>query len=441
MNTIKTVLTNTFMLAVVIVIIFTGCKKNDATNTGQTTQQNGNNNKVPVITLPDTTMFAGVTIADSNKIAIYALSATNGSVITRYTYPRDAQSTWFMPFAGNGFLYDVESDKINAINMNTGVIQWTDSVKNNSTTILHNDVFYGVSNANTTSAYVYAIDATKQSNNLLWKYQLNTTTYYPAYLNYYNGAIYLSNASNNSTSGNLLVLDAKAGTLKWSSNKSCTLSSLTNGLIISGSAFLDPATGNQIGQVPASALVPNSYQIIPSVVYANNSMFFTTLNMSPSYSMESLEINAYDRATGASKWSINGGSNYQSLSVDSIKTILQAWNNQPFIQIVNGTTPTAHSGLVSSISYGVLDSNTGQLKWSILIGSDYQNQFIIVNNTLYAYVTMSALNGYSYVPSGGGAVAVDMYSGKQKWVYQTTLGNSFNICVFAAGKGYSPYIQ
>src|ERR1700742_4238587 len=166
METKKLLPVTLIIIAVSAIIIIAGCKK----------QQNSKNK--PPIVLPDSTLIVST---DSliingngffNKTIIYLLDAANGSLLTTYSYPPDAQSEWCIPLVGNGLLYAVENYKINAININTGAILWIDYINNDLTAlpILHNDAFYGLY-YDSGSEYVYALDATKQSNTFLWKYQ------------------------------------------------------------------------------------------------------------------------------------------------------------------------------------------------------------------------------------------------------------------------------
>lgn len=423
MKTKQPLIMATLMVVASITIIAAGCKKSN--NVSGNKQQN--TKTTPFISLPDSVMFVGTGTIDST--VIYLLNASTGSLVTRYSYPHNTQSTWCVPLIGNGFLYNVENNKINALNMNTGAVIWTDSIKSYSSSpvILHNDTFYGVyATGPSPGSVVYSLDATKQSNTFLWQYQLNSG--YKS-INYYNGIIYIA-------ASNLIALDAKTGALKWTLNSPYSLSSLNNGIIISGNTFIDATTGVQIGTVSPSVIVSNNTQTT-SIVYATKSLFFTRVTqfMTP---YTNSQLNAYDAVTGSLKWSVNGGSG--NPGGDTLKTVDQIWNNQPIIK----TAVSIHAGiygLATSFIYSGSDINTGQLTWSYAAG--FGGQAFTVNNTQYSYGTFT-LNLAAGQPANSIIVAADLYTGKQKWTNSNLYvanGGSVAVCLLAAGKGYSVYIQ
>ena len=115
---------STPLIAVIsLITIFTSCKKD--------------NPKTPeVIQLPETAMF--VSTYDSNSGAtIYLLNGATGSLTTKYNYPAQANINWTYAVAGNGFLYSLDNNKINAIDMTTGAVVWTDAVDNANVPVLH----------------------------------------------------------------------------------------------------------------------------------------------------------------------------------------------------------------------------------------------------------------------------------------------------------------
>jgi hypothetical protein len=408
METKKPLLITLIIVAVSVIIIVAGCKKNND-------PQKGNHKKS--IVLPDSTMFVSKDTLNSNSFfyttTIYLLDAANGSSVATYSYPPDAKSLWCIPLVGNGFLYSAESDKINAININTGAVLWTDSVNNDALPILHNDTFYGVYlNTNTGVTYAYALDATKQSNTFLWKYQEPSDGFFDYSVNYYNGIIYISKFTN------LTALDAKTGTVKWMINgSSYSVSSINNGIILAGYTIIDAASGGQIATVPTS-LGP-AY----SIFYASQNLFFT-------YSRTSqLNINAYNITTDALQWTVNEGA-INDTTKSFVK--MQIWNNQFIAETQNTVYAYNYRGsmytLYSGYSLNAWDISTGQQKWNNV--SNVVSDFLIVNNTLYAEPI----------------AAFDLYSGKKKWSWSNLYINNYdgsvsNMCIFTSGKAYSSHIQ
>ena len=421
------------MVAASIIMTAAGCKKNNNVpgNTPQTTKTTPVIS-LPFISLPDSVMFVGTA---TDTTVIYLLNAATGSLVTKYKYPNNTQS-WCVPLAGNGFLYDVENNKINALNMNTGAVMWTDSIKSYSSSpaILHNDTFYGVYATGQNSGYVaYALDATRQSNTFLWQYQLGSNytaiNYNTANISYYNGIIYIPGS-------NLIALDAKTGAVKWTLNSPYSLSALNSGIIISGNTFIDAGTGNQVGSASPSVIVSNTAQTT-SIIYATTSLFVTKVTqfMTP---YTTSQLNAYDVATSALKWSTNGGST--TPNYDTVKTVDQIWTNQPIIKTTFSSSAGKY-GDVGSFGYSALDINTGQQKWSYAVG--FGGQDFTVSNTLYSYGTFT-LNLAAGAPASSSIVAADLYTGKPKWTNGNLYvadGGSIAVCVLAAGKGYSVYIQ
>jgi len=430
----------------ILCIALSGCKKsNDLSNKPQ---QKGNT--TPVITLPDSAMFVGTT--DSNKTTIYLLDARTGSLVTKYNYPADALSNWCVPMAGNGFLYDVENDKINAVNMNTGVVLWTDSVKNYSpaSTILHNNTFYGFYSTGTAGAtipsyVVYALDATKKSNTFLWKYQASNLATISISVKYYNGIIYITDY------GYVVALDAKTGALKWTiSNNVYSLSSINNGVIIAGNTILDAATGNQTATVPPSPLIPSVGGNQTSfVIYVSQDLFFVKTDQNPALSgSTSYFLSAIDRLTGANKWTVNSGgyaSGIQAVSGDTSTNIEQVWNNELIVRTLYSEDFGRYGGS-TSMSFGALDINTGLYKSTYNVEGTDINYFI-TNNTMYC----SGDNNYNpYInqfpknPVTNYLYAINLFTGAQKWNNDKLLsgyGGPVYLCVYSSGNGYSPYIQ
>jgi hypothetical protein len=315
------------------------------------------------------------------------------------------------------------------LNMNTGAVMWTDSIKSytSSAPILHNDTFYGLYTPGPNLPYVvYSLDATKQSDKFLWQYQLSSNY---GSISYYNGIVYIS-------ADNLTALDAKTGALRWTLNSPYSLSSLNNGIIITGNTFIDAVTGSPIGTVSSSALVSNTTQTA-NLLYATQSLFFTSITRFAT-PLSTTQISAYDAVTNSLKWNINGGSH--NPSADTVKTIDQIWNNQPIIK-TDASINAGKYGAAHLITFSGLDINTGQLKWSYAAG--YEGQHFIVNNTMFSCGTYT-LSLAAGIPASSSIVAADLRTGKIKWTDNNLYfadGGLISACVFAGGKGYSVNIQ
>ncbi|RYE23743.1 MAG: hypothetical protein EOP45_06540 [Sphingobacteriaceae bacterium] len=238
-----------YLVTLLVLISFAGCKK-DKIQPSVTASNT-------LITLPDSTVFVGGLLGDST--VIYALDGSSGTLVAKYGY-KHTSSNWCLPFAGNNILYAAENNMFKALNIKTGAIMWTDSLKSSFSyrPILHGDTFYGAYANSAGSGYtIYAIDATKQSATFLWQYPLTTlggVDFNNEYIKYFNGLIYIKGSSS------LIALDAKTGILKFTINASCSLSSLSNGIIISGNFLIDAATGTQTLAIPLSQFVSTGNQ-------------------------------------------------------------------------------------------------------------------------------------------------------------------------------------
>ena len=408
------------------IICAAGCKKNNPVNPDKTQKLS--------ITLPDSAMFLGTGSKFGDSTTIYLLNASNGTLAGRFSYPHKKQADSYIPLVGNGLLYVIENTRINALNLNTGAILWSDSVKNATAmhALLHNDTFYGLSSFYLNNMTVFALDATKQSDNFLWQYTLgsnysNTTTT----INYYNGLIYIN------TTGSLTVLDGKTGGVKWSTINSCSVASLKNGVITSGNNILDASTGTITSTIPSSLVVSNTSQTA-SILYASQNVYFTQLTQYV-FPATVTTINAYDAGTNALKWSINGGGTYTGL--DSSKTIDQILNNQPILKAHLGTSGGKY-GFSYINTYSALDMATGSKKWTFSAGLTGQN--FQVGNTLYSCGTYT-LNLAAGQPAASNISAADLTTGKIKWTNNNNLpfaiGGSVAACVSVRGTGYAIDIQ
>ncbi|MBG6233831.1 outer membrane protein assembly factor BamB [Pedobacter sp. CAN_A7] len=430
-------------------IIIAGCKKENPEK---------DNTDTPVFAqLPDSVMFVSTldTITKSNLgTTIYVLNASTGSLITKYHYPYHQNTTWSYPAAGNGFLYSLENKKINAINMNTGEVLWTDTVDNLTVPVLHDDTFYGVYRENNTSYAVYALDAKKPSNDYIWKYKLTRLplTFPPGVDNpplypiikydvrYYNGTIYIT-----ADKIHLVALDAITGVLKWeiSTNNTAlySLAALNKGVIIAGKDVIDAASGTKIWSAsPANVpLVPGTQTVQAEIAYATIELYFVKtyhFNTPESTSF----LSAVDRATGEDVWTINFGGGYSSW--DTVNTVEKVWNNQLIVK--NGIKSSSKYGTNIAENFRLLNIGSGSIKLSFDdIGKGNDLESFIVNNTMYFHKANNNLGPF-YSPPVNYLYAIDLFTGKQKWNNDKLLagysGSVFS-CVFAAGKGFSPFIQ
>lgn len=428
-----------------VMIIIAGCKK-ELPDKGVDTP--------PVFTeMPDSVMF--VTTLDSVTtenlgLTIYALDASTGSLTTKYHYPFDPRTRWCHPAAGNGFLYSLTNNEINALDMNTGEILWTDTVNNYGIPVLHDDTFYGIYQVNNTSYGVYALDATKPSKSFLWKYELTGRPPYPfptnqnqpliPTLKYYNGTLYLPQGTS------LLALDAKMGSLKWelssANNDTFSLAALDHGIIMSGNSAFDAATGAKIWSAsPANVppvYGPQSLQVA-ELVYATKEFYFVkTIHFNTPATTSFLS--EVSRSSGEEKWVISFGEGYTG--ADTINVIQQDWNNH--LVVKNGVKSSSKYGTLVFENFKLLAIGNGSEKLNFddsEQGNDMESYF--VNNTMFFHKISSTL-GPMTIPHINYLYAIDLNTGKQKWNNIKLLaaynGDVYS-CVFAAGKGYSPFIQ
>ncbi|RYE20808.1 MAG: hypothetical protein EOP45_10480 [Sphingobacteriaceae bacterium] len=420
---------NTLIMSMAfVIVIIAGCKKEH-----QKTDP-------PVVTqLPDSVMFLN-TFDSNSGTSIYVLNAITGLLTTKYTYPPEANTTWSYPVAGNGFLYSLQTGKINAINMNTGAVIWTDAISNVSVPVLHDQTFYGVYSENTTSYFVYALDATKPTKEYLWKYQV---TIPPLQINYYNGIIYVS-----LDQMNLTALDAKTGILKWKTGTGYSLATLNEGIIMAGNTILDASSGTQIGTVGSPAIPPafgtNTVVAQPALQYATKELYFvqnTHYNTPPGLSK--LFLSAIDR-TGVENWRINYGGG--QATYDTSNTITQSWKNKLIVKrFVN--TGAGKYGYSTAENYRIIDINTGSviLKFDDDGKGKTVSSYIADNNMYFHKRFVSTLNGLpSTPPPANYLFTINLLTGKQKWSNDKLVESydgSVSSCVFAGGKGFSPLIQ
>ena len=415
--------------------LFSGCKKNNVSNNSK---RSGSN------TLSDSSISS---VGDSAKIiylgqrdfpnspvgangtVISSYNAATGALINTFNYPHDVKAASYnscLQFlslqVGNGFLYDIESDKINALDLNTGAIRWTDSINNNTGAILHNQTLYGINVGGvagfnkiaSTTNYVYAVEATGKATGFLWTYPislsgiafLNVPNMYqniPTPICYYGLVYVMSDATH------LIALDATTGKLRWTFtfppyaniNPYYAFSTpiISNGTIYCSdnlsTYLLDAATGIQKSLLSSSG--------VPLAI-ANN------LIISPG--------GAFDITTGSTKWNTTG---IGSVFGQRTGAVIAERDSIFYLYRPGLSNTNAESLLLCA-----LNINTGQEKWVISNYFDtYLYNGVIVNNSMY--VTTTRID------------AIDMYTGKIKWSNNNVPGYSIDaICVVgASGRAYS----
>jgi hypothetical protein len=429
---VKSMRINAIIIAIAAVItVIAACKK-----------ENPQKETAPAFTqMPDSAMFVSTFDANS-ATTIYVLNAATGSVSAQYTYPATPYTTWSYPAAGNGFLYSLENNKINAINMNTGAITWTDAVDNVSIPVLHDNTFYGVYQLNTSSYGVYALDATKPTKDYLWKYP---TTGTPSEIKYYKGTLYVMLDQQH-----LAALDAQTGALKWSiGNGPYALGALNDGVIIAGKTVIDADSGTEMGTVNPPVIPPT---------YTNNSetsalssatselYYVSTDHFNSSDFTATKYITAINRTTGTTKWQFKYDGGWAS-SWGITNTITQIWNKNLILKYQANSS--SKYGTTTAESYWIMDGNTGTVK--LRFEDAYKGATVsnyIAGNTMYFDKrNVSTLHGLPFgsdFPPANFLFAIDLATGKQKWNNDKLLegytGTAYS-CVYTGGKGFSPFIQ
>jgi outer membrane protein assembly factor BamB len=440
--------TKIILMAVATMLLATaGCKKE---NTGK-----DDADKPPVITqLPASAMFVS-TYDSKSGTSIYVLNASTGEVTTKYQYAYDAKAKWSAVVAGNGLLYDISANKINAINMNTGKVLWTDSVNNLAKPILHNDIFYGVS-ANTQGTYtIYALDATKPTKTFLWQGKAigetrpDRLTNRSPILNYYNGVLFaLLNDSY------IAALDANSGTVKWQANYNSSywgysFASLQNGFITIDYNAIDAVSGTQINMVIPPVIPPSFPQNtakseIDFLTKENSFVLTRHFDASPGWSKSFLSL--VDSKTGTEKWHINVGGGY--VNYDSISNVTYVWMDRILMKKVSYQGAGKY-GVNSWDRHWLTDINTGFTRLNIEDdGMGLTESTYIVGSTMYLTKRFeSTLYGLPYggdTPPANFFLAVDLNTGKQKWNINKLLAGytgRLSSCLYTGGKGYSSLIQ
>jgi outer membrane protein assembly factor BamB len=402
---------------------------------------------VAAVPLPDSVLFVNTVDPTSGASALYVLNAATGASVTKYTYPANAATTWSYPITGNNLLYTLQSNNINALNLNTGKLLWTDAITNALTPILHQQTFYGVRKDGGTSYEAYALDATRQTNDFLWKYKLQAA---PVQLLYHNEVVYvLTDATH------LTALDAKTGAAKWSvaAPAAISLNSINDGAFIAGNTIYNAATGATIGTA-GTVNIPLFYgagTIVKSeLLYATPTVsYIKTGHYKPNsvsgYDFNQDFLSAVDIASGAEKQRVKFGEGY--ILVPTSNTIMQTWNNKLIINQAQ-LSPAKFNAPYSSNAYGILPADLSSEP--VYFKPSYLSQsaeYLIAGNTMYYFNTFFPPS--SVTPNVPGSpnqfLAVNLLTSQQQWstdqAFDDYKGRAMAACVYAGGKGFSKYIQ
>jgi outer membrane protein assembly factor BamB len=427
-----------FLLISVSLLLFS-CKKDKIKSESE--------NPIGTVLLPDSLLYVNTIDQNSGTSALYVLNAATGASITKYTYPVDAGTTWSYPIAGNNLLYTMQTNKINAIDMGTGKLVWTDAISNVVTPILHQQTFFGVKQENTTLYQAYALDATQQTNNFLWKYNIPGA---PLQIYYSNEVVYvLTDATH------LTALDAKSGVAKWSvtAAEPLSLNAINDGAFIAGNTIYNAATGTPIGTA-GSVNIPLYYgagTIVRSqLLYANPTVCFVKTGHYQPNSNSGVDFNqdflsVVDIASGTEKQRIKFVEGY--VLVPSSNMVMQAWNNKLIVS-QSHTEPAKFYGIYASDRYGIIPSNLS----SDLITFEPQqagrsSEYIIAGNMMYYFKVFLPPSGIiPFAPTTANQfLAVNLLTGKQQWSSDQNFDNhrgwGMAACVYTGGKGFSKYIQ
>lgn len=211
---------------------------------------------------------------------------------------------------------------------------------------------------------------------------------------------------------------------------------------MAGNSAIDAATGAKIWSA-SPANVPPVYgpQTIQQaeLVYATKEFYFIkTIHFNTPETTSFLS--EVSRSSGEEKWVISFGEGYTG--EDTINVIQQDWNNH--LVVKNGVKSSSKYGTLVFENFKLLTIGNGSEKLNFddsEQGNDMESY--IVNNTMFFHKISSTL-GPMTIPHINYLYAIDLNTGKQKWNNEKLLaaynGDAYS-CVFAAGKGYSPFIQ
>ncbi|TSJ44459.1 hypothetical protein FO440_09850 [Mucilaginibacter corticis] len=399
------------------------------------------------VSLPDSTLFVNTVDPTSGGSAIYILNAATGKSLAKFTYPADASTTWSCPVAGNNLLYTLQTTKINAVDIHTGQLVWTDAVNNALTPILHQQTFFGVRKDNISSYEVYALDATRQSNDFLWKFGLSGA---PIQINYYNELLYVFTDATH-----LTAMDAKTVSVKWSIAAASNISAnaLSDGILIAGNIIYNASSGVQIGTA-GTVDIPLFYwpgTIVKSqLLYATPTVYYVkTGHYRPDvyggYDFNQDFLSEVDLASGTEKQRSKFSDGY--ILVPNTNTITQRWNNKLIISQYH-MQPAKFDGSYISDRYGSIPADLSAEP--VFFETDFSGRssaYFIAGNLMYyfkVFLPPTAIN--PFVPTTANQfLAIDLVTGKQQWAnaksFDDYKGWAMAACVYAGGKGYSPFMQ
>jgi len=255
------------------------------------------------------------------------------------------------------------------------------STRYSSPSVTKDNVYFG-----TLNGYVYKIDI--KSNNKVWKYHAS----------YYSGDDHSINSSPTIKYGNLYVgdnngdihaIDLETGDKKWRLDGDVAI--FSSPLVVDSTAYV----GSNNNRLYAIDAIDGSVEWI----------FHTSGNVSssPATDKENIYFGSgnfvygLDRESGNKKWRFNTRG-YIAYSTPIRKGIVYAVSSK---------------GMVYA-----LDSNTGQKKWESKVGREPEGMGLLAPNA--PAVTEEAI----YIGTENGLHALNIDSGKEKWLYKTEYAGS-----------------
>ncbi|WCT13432.1 PQQ-binding-like beta-propeller repeat protein [Mucilaginibacter jinjuensis] len=402
---------------------------------------------VSAVSLPDSSLFVNTLDPTAGTTVIYVINAATGAYVNKYAYPADAGTTWSYPVAGNNLLYTLQNTKINAIDINTGKVVWTDAVNNVLTPILHQQTFFGVKKDNAAVYEVYALDATKQTSDFSWKYGLPGA---PVQINYYNDGVYIATDATH-----LTMLDAKTGSVKWSIATASPISfnAINDGVFIAGNVIYNASTGKQTGTAgtvdiplfygPGTIVKSQLLYATPTVCYIKTSHYRPEVYAGYDFNQDFLS--EVDIASGTEKQRSKFSDGY--ILVPNTNTITQRWNDKLIVSQYH-MQPAKFDGSYISDRYGSIPADLSAEPF--FFESEYSgrssNYFIAGNIMYYFKVFLPATGINPFAPTTANQfLAINLLTGKKQWSndksFEGYKGWPMAGCVYTSGRGYSPFIQ
>jgi len=288
----------------------------------------------------------GVVYFGSDDNRVYALDASTGALVWRYTTGYIVQSS---PAVVNGVVYVGSGDgNMYALNASTGALVWkhasNGSTIESSPAVVNGIVYFGADDNN-----VYALNASTGAQ--LWSF--TTGDYVQSSAAVANGVVYIG-----SNDGNLYALNATTGAKLWSVNIGVPVESspaVANGLVYVGSDSvnmyaLNASTGAQLWSAATGS-------IISSPAVANGVVFVGT---------EGGEVEALNASTGARLWSRAPSTNGIDVSPAVANGVVYIGSSDGNVYALNASTgdilriyPTASFSSSPTIVNGVVYVRAG----------------------------------------------------------------------------------